>query len=249
MKVWRMAFRMGEGGPEMWEACLRFGVAAITYRELVDIDLSKYPQGEPRSSWMQLSSAQKYSLRMVAYEMAKGDVIYVKKGKEIVGKGIIKGSYQFDTKKRIIDPQGTPWTHQVPVAWASDFVPIKISLGDQQRYTVREISRDALPQVEQHVKEALRRTAIEGQVYKRETVFRKRNAALIQAKKTNSDYCCEVCGFNFEEVYGNIGQGYIIAHHIKPMASKSTPSRTKIEDIALLCANCHVMVHTANPPI
>ncbi len=31
---------------------------------------------------------------------------------------------------------------------------------------------------------------------------------------------CEVCGFNFEEVYGQRGEGFIEGHHIKPLSEK-----------------------------
>src|SRR3972149_415563 len=249
MKTWRMAFRVGDGGPEMWPDCLRFSVAAITYYPLAEVDLSKYPQGEPKDLWAQLSPAQKYSLRQVAYVMKEGDVIYAKQGPKIVGKGIVKGSYQFDAKFRIIDTNGTPWAHQVPVEWLPDFVEVRVSLGDQQRYTVRELSSDDLSRLEAETKATIEKEALEGQTYTTEATFRKRNSALIQAKEANSDYRCEGCGFSFEETYGSIGQDYIIAHHTDPLSRRSSPSSTRLEGIALLCANCHAMVHIKNPPL
>lgn len=53
---------------------------------------------------------------------------------------------------------------------------------------------------------------------------------------------CEVCDFNYEETYGERGAGYIEVHHILPLhvVGKST---TKLSDLALLCANCHRMIH------
>ena len=65
MNIWRMAFRAGDGGPEMWPDCFRLGVAAITYRPIATTDLSLYAAGEPKELWSQLSPAQKYSLRQV----------------------------------------------------------------------------------------------------------------------------------------------------------------------------------------
>lgn len=54
---------------------------------------------------------------------------------------------------------------------------------------------------------------------------------------------CDVCGFDFAKVYGKIGFGYIEAHHITPISQLSEDTKTKIEDIALVCANCHRMLH------
>jgi hypothetical protein len=54
---------------------------------------------------------------------------------------------------------------------------------------------------------------------------------------------CEACGFDFERVYGERGRGFVECHHKIPLAKASADTRTKLEDLALLCANCHRMVH------
>ena len=53
---------------------------------------------------------------------------------------------------------------------------------------------------------------------------------------------CEACQFNFEEFYGNLGKGFIECHHVEPLHESSERSRT-IHDLALLCSNCHHMIH------
>ena len=57
--------------------------------------------------------------------------------------------------------------------------------------------------------------------------------------------CCEVpgCNFNFHEVYGKIGSNYAQIHHLKPLADRTAPSETKLSDLAIVCANCHAMIH------
>jgi len=47
---------------------------------------------------------------------------------------------------------------------------------------------------------------------------------------------------NYEEVYGVIGKGYIEAHH-KNQLSISGITDTQTEDLALLCASCHRIIH------
>jgi hypothetical protein len=55
---------------------------------------------------------------------------------------------------------------------------------------------------------------------------------------------CQVCHFSFEEVYGERGAGYIEVHHLKPLSSHRKAGETRIEtDVAVLCANCHRMIH------
>lgn len=74
-----------------------------------------------------------------------------------------------------------------------------------------------------------------------------REAKLAEARSNNPDarLRCEVlgCGFDFEDVYGAIGAGFAHVHHLKPLAEASAPTVTRLEDLAVLCANCHAIVH------
>lgn len=55
---------------------------------------------------------------------------------------------------------------------------------------------------------------------------------------------CYVCGFNFEEVYGEHGRDFIEIHHIKPLSSlKEAVAINPKTDLVPLCANCHRMIH------
>lgn len=74
---------------------------------------------------------------------------------------------------------------------------------------------------------------------------RERNPALRAAKIRNATTLdCEVCGLNFEATYGARGAGYIEVHHTLPLHISGTVD-TKLTDLALLCANCHRMIHRA----
>jgi len=57
---------------------------------------------------------------------------------------------------------------------------------------------------------------------------------------------CQVCGFSFAEKYGSRGGKFIEAHHLIPLARLQRARETKIADIALVCANCHRMLHNGN---
>ena len=54
---------------------------------------------------------------------------------------------------------------------------------------------------------------------------------------------CEVCDFDFEERYGELGHGFIEAHHTIPVAELPEGARTKIAELIAVCSNCHRMLH------
>lgn len=70
-----------------------------------------------------------------------------------------------------------------------------------------------------------------------------------RAIKKNKLLNCEVCGFSFFEEYGEIGLGFIEAHHKIPLSERKGKSITTANDIALVCSNCHRMLHRGNPTL
>lgn len=57
-------------------------------------------------------------------------------------------------------------------------------------------------------------------------------------------YRCAACGFDFAEVYGELGRDFIEVHHVKPLFSLEEEVIVNPEtDLACLCANCHRMIH------
>lgn len=59
---------------------------------------------------------------------------------------------------------------------------------------------------------------------------------------------CFVCGFNFEEVYGEIGIRYIHVHHLKPLSEIGENYQINpIKDLRPICPNCHAMIHSRKP--
>ena len=92
----------------------------------------------------------------------------------------------------------------------------------------------------------------EGQILTRIHRYRERNTKLVKRKKErvlkeNGTLSCEVCGFDFVEVYGDHGYGFIECHHTKPVSELKVGERTKISDLSLVCSNCHRMIHTKRP--
>ncbi|MFI7247260.1 HNH endonuclease [Micromonospora chalcea] len=87
----------------------------------------------------------------------------------------------------------------------------------------------------------------EGDVLRREHLRRERNprlkaAKIADAKRRSVPLDCEACGFNFAAAYGERGYEYIECHHRTPL-HHSGKTVTRLKDLALICSNCHRMIH------
>lgn len=55
---------------------------------------------------------------------------------------------------------------------------------------------------------------------------------------------CVVCSFEFAEVYGDIGDGFIHVHHLNPISeAKASRVVSPAIDLVPVCPNCHSMIH------
>jgi len=77
--------------------------------------------------------------------------------------------------------------------------------------------------------------------HERDSSINKKKKKTIFEKKGKLE--CEVCGFDFYKFYGKIGKGFIECHHKKPLSKIETEVITTIDDLALVCSNCHKMLH------
>ena len=59
---------------------------------------------------------------------------------------------------------------------------------------------------------------------------------------------CAICGFDFEEHYGEVGKDYIEVHHIVPISStEGEHTVDPINDLIPVCSNCHSILHRKWP--
>jgi 5-methylcytosine-specific restriction protein A len=60
---------------------------------------------------------------------------------------------------------------------------------------------------------------------------------------------CQACGLNYEDKYGKIGVGLIQVHHVTPLSAiGETYQVDPVRDLIPLCATCHHVAHSRNPP-
>lgn len=115
------------------------------------------------------------------------------------------------------------------------------------RMTADELSDDG--------HESARQSFPEGKRIERLHKFRERGSRAVRqakrqhAQKHDGALPCEVCGFDFARKYGPLGESYIEAHHTRPLSdlAASEVRITKVSDFALVCANCHRMLHRKRP--
>jgi 5-methylcytosine-specific restriction protein A len=94
------------------------------------------------------------------------------------------------------------------------------------------------------------RSGKEGRKRWRTHLRRERDTGLVREKKrrhqtATGGLACEACGFDFESEYGL--RGFCEVHHRLPLAEGEDERETRLEDLAVLCSNCHRAIHRLGP--
>ena len=81
---------------------------------------------------------------------------------------------------------------------------------------------------------------------------RERDPKIIRAKKQEvlrktGRLQCEACAFDFKERYGELGSEFCEVHHLVLLSESDQMVETKLSDLAILCSNCHRMIHKTKP--
>ena len=88
----------------------------------------------------------------------------------------------------------------------------------------------------------------EGAVIYKLHKFRERDTGIVANKKDfvferDGKLLCEACEFDFNVKYGELGFKYIECHHRTPLSDFTSTTKTTLFDLALVCSNCHRMLH------
>jgi 5-methylcytosine-specific restriction protein A len=82
---------------------------------------------------------------------------------------------------------------------------------------------------------------------KRERSEKLRRAKKKAVKEETGRLACEACDVDLGERYGPRADGFIECHHVVPLHTLQPGQKTRIEDLALLCPNCHRVLHLRRP--
>lgn len=82
--------------------------------------------------------------------------------------------------------------------------------------------------------------------------LQERNAAVINRKKqialrSIGALSCEACDFDYYKYYGQIGRGIIECHHNVPVSQIKFEHSVQLNDLSLICSNCHGVIHFSRP--
>ncbi len=76
-----------------------------------------------------------------------------------------------------------------------------------------------------------------------------RSAAARRAALERYGPRCQVCGFEFDEFYGYaVSQCYFEVHHARPLRLTPEGTLTRVDELVVVCANCHRMIHRRRTP-
>jgi 5-methylcytosine-specific restriction enzyme A len=85
--------------------------------------------------------------------------------------------------------------------------------------------------------------AIEGLATETISYVRGRSRKLRDRALQEAGGICEACRVNFKRVLGGKGVRVLQVHHRRQFAATDAPRVTRLSDLAVLCANCHMLVH------
>jgi 5-methylcytosine-specific restriction protein A len=92
----------------------------------------------------------------------------------------------------------------------------------------------------------------EGRVLTRLHSYKERDRDLVKKAKEaflakHGALRCECCGIDLGEFYGKRGEGRIVAHHKTPVEELLPDTITTVADLAMVCPNCHDIIHAKRP--
>lgn len=89
---------------------------------------------------------------------------------------------------------------------------------------------------------------MEGAVYRVSVNAYERNPeARRRCIEAHGTKCC-ICGFSFGVVYGDVAEGYIHVHHLRPMSEIDGEYLVDpVSDLRPVCPNCHAVIHRRIP--
>lgn len=116
---------------------------------------------------------------------------------------------------------------------------------------LRAAEEEPLPGTETLTEDEKKKFKVRNVTHERFETALRQDPAHIKEVKQIRGYRCEVCSLQFDERYGDVGQGFIEAHHLIPLATldPANPPAFSVDDFAVLCANCHRMLHRRTPVI
>jgi len=117
-----------------------------------------------------------------------------------------------------------------------------------ERTAIKNAAGVLTPEDVENLCELPRRSFKEGQRKMVTHARAERNQTLVREakrrfKRQHGRLFCEACKFEFMNRYGERGRDFIEAHHSKPISTLFGSIPTTVDDLEMVCSNCHRMLH------
>ena len=89
----------------------------------------------------------------------------------------------------------------------------------------------------------INQTYSEGGIREITVELHQRNASLRNKALEHYGYICYVCGEKFEETYGPDSEECFEVHHLTPLSTQEKVCENTLNDVRVVCANCHRILH------
>ena len=119
----------------------------------------------------------------------------------------------------------------------------RLILSTQSDITAQEVFTE-VPSQDEEFAEGRILTALHKRRERSPILVRKKKAEVLSKE---GRLACEVCEFDFQTRYGKLGTGFAECHHKAPLSSLNERVKTRLIDLAVVCANCHRMLHRSRP--
>jgi len=87
----------------------------------------------------------------------------------------------------------------------------------------------------------------EGEALERLVTVRERDPKIRNAAIKKYGSICMICEIDYQKIY-LIDKKLLEIHHLKPLATRKKAETTKIDDVIVLCPNCHRALHATTAP-
>ncbi len=148
---------------------------------------------------------------------------------------------------RFFDPNrngGLPAGSKLDEQVLNEFYNDRQRLIDISSLIIKSLNGTSLviPDIEDdiEVKEGKRIQRLHFAIERNKKIVSKKKASVLERERTLR---CEVCEFDFKSFYGTMGGNFIECHHRIPLHRLQPGSITRLSDLALVCSNCHRMLH------
>jgi predicted HNH restriction endonuclease len=141
-----------------------------------------------------------------------------------------EAQYRASTYLKIYNETNQVWIKPPGISTIPGYVRVESATGSETGIYAEELSDEGARRLRMHF----------------ESERKPQNA---RAKKQSAlSLACEICGFSFLTFYGPAAAQYCEVHHRVPLKSLRRAARVKLNDLAILCSNCHRVVHLRYPP-